>query len=62
MLPKNAATLLDLELNLDYDFAVKYDPIQSDAWVKYGYLCHTKIAMSLKNNHHTLILAQKSIY
>ena len=32
MLPlkKIVAPLLDAEFNLDYDFAIKHDPIQSD--------------------------------
>ena len=31
--PKNlVASPLDSEFNVDYDFAIKYDPIQSDDW------------------------------
>ena len=28
--PKNSAPLLDSKFNVDYDFAIKHDPIQSD--------------------------------
>ena len=32
-LPKNLAPLADSEFDVDYDFAVKHDSIQSDDWV-----------------------------
>ena len=31
--PKNLAPLLDSTFNVNYDFAIKQDPIQSDNWV-----------------------------
>ena len=48
-----AVSLLDSEFNVDYGFAIKYDPIQSTDLVMDFVLC-AQTALSPQNQYHTL--------
>ena len=60
--PPNILTiLLDLKFNVDYDLAIKHDPIQPDAWVM-DFVWYTKIAYSPQNQCHMYLKIQKGKY